>query len=305
MQYKFSTQASRYLPLLSIIAIFPFFFTPGPSPETSRLFGAVWDCGHIVFFGLLVFFLNRKIALRGPITAISLTIIVLVVGGLIELIQLKIGRDGNWLDVYYDLVGTWIGLVWCQPVTRATRYARIAIFTLTLPALLKILLLALLDFQSSQNFPVIADFESRLELFQYHGTLERSALVHSRGNYSLQLTLHATEYSGINISRSFADWNPYKYLRLDIHVPDSKQLDIVIRVNDILHDKDGWKDDDRYNYRTRLHQGWNYLTLSVAEIRKGPASRLMDLQKISAIGIFTAKLPAARIIYLDNIRLEK
>lgn len=305
MQYKFSTQASRYLPLLSIIAIFPFFFTPGPSPETSRLFGAVWDCGHIVFFGLLVFFLNRKIALRGPIAAISLTIIVLVVGGLIELIQLNIGRDGNWLDVYYDLVGTWIGLVWCQPVTRAIRYARIAIFTLTLPALLKILLLALLEFQSSQNFPVIADFESRLELFQYHGTLERSGLVHIRGNYSLELTLHATEYSGINIARSYPDWAPYNHLIVDIYNPETEPLDIFIRVNDISHDLAGWQDDDRYNYGTRLYKGWNILKLSIDEIRKGPRNRLMDLQKISSIGIFTTKLPAARVIYIDNVRLEK
>jgi len=304
MQHKIYTLASRYIPLLLIIAIFPFFFTPNSPPESSRLFGSALDLGHILFFCLLVLYVNRHINLRRPLAVISLTIIVLIVGGLIELIQLQIGRDGNWLDVYYDLVGTWIGLVWCHPVTRAVRYARIVIFALTLPALLKILLLALLQFQAAQNFPLIADFETRLELYQYHGTLERSDLVHTHGNYSLQLTLQASEYSGINIGRSYPDWTPYNYLKMDIYIPDDQPLDIVIRVNDISHDLAGWKDDDRYNYRTRLYPGWNNLTLSIDDIRNGPATRLMDLQKISSIGIFTARLPAARVINIDNIKLE-
>jgi len=305
MDYTASGSASRYLPLLLIIAIFPFFFTPNSSPESSRLFGAVWDCGHIVFFCLLVFYVNSYIKLRGSLAAISLTLIVFIAGGLIELIQIKIGRDGNWLDVYYDLVGTWIGLVWCQPVTRIIRYARIAVFALTLPALLKVLLLALLQFQAAQNFPVIADFETRLELYQYKGTVERSDLVHTQGNFSLQLTLQTTEYSGISFGRAYPDWTPYNHLRMDIYIPDSEPLDIVIRVNDIVHDLAGWKDDDRYNYRTRLSQGWNNLTLSIDAIRNGPANRLMDLQQISSIGIFTTRLPAPRDIYIDNIRLEK
>ena len=156
MQHKIYTQASRHIPLLLIIAIFPFFFTPDSSPQSSRLFGSLLDLGHIVFFCLLVLYVNRHINLRRPLAVISLTVIVFIVGGLIELIQLKIGRNGNWLDVYYDLTGTWIGLVWCQPVTRLIRYARIAIFSLTLPALLKILLLALLEFQAIQNFPDLA-----------------------------------------------------------------------------------------------------------------------------------------------------
>jgi len=305
MQHKIYMLASRYIPLLLIIAIFPFFFTPNSSPESSRLFGSVLDLGHILFFCLLVLYVNRHINLRRPLAAISLTIIVFIVGGLMELIQLKIGRDGNWLDIYYDLTGTWIGLVWCQPVTRPIRYARIAIFALTLPALLKILLLALLEFQSAQNFPVIADFESRLELYQYRGTLERSDLVHTQGNFSLQLKLHATEYSGINIARSYPDWSPYNYLRIDIYIPETEPLGIVIRVNDIAHDLGGWKDDDRYNYRTRLYPGWNNLTLPIDDIRKGPTSRLMDLQEISSIGIFTVRLPDVRVIYIDNIRLVK
>ena len=92
MRHKIYTQASRYIPLLLIIAIFPFFFTPDSSPESSRLIGSVMDIGHIVFFCLLVIYLNRHINLRGPQAAISVTIMVFIGGGLMELIQLEIGR---------------------------------------------------------------------------------------------------------------------------------------------------------------------------------------------------------------------
>ena len=163
-------------------------------------------------------------------------------------------------------------------------------------------MLALLQFQAAQNFPVIADFETRLELYQYHGTLERSDLVHAHGNYSLQLTLYAAEYSGINIKRSFADWTPYNYLKVDIFIPDSEPLDIVIRVNDIAHDLAGWKDDDRYNHRVRLQPGWNNLALPIADVRNAPTTRLMDMQKIVSIGLFATRLPATRLILTTHPR---
>jgi VanZ family protein len=305
MLHMLTAQVRRYLPLLLIVIIFPFFFTGGPSPDTSRLVGALWDCGHILFFCLLVLAIDSKIPLRGPYAAVILTVIVFLAGGLIELIQSYVGRDGNLLDVYYDLTGTWIGLIWCQPPTRTMRRARIAVFVLVLPAVTKIIFLALLQFQAARDFPLIADFETALELYQYRGTIERSPLVQTRGNFSLKLTLQTTRYSGINFSRRYPDWTPYNALKVDIYNPDSTPLDIVIRVNDIAHDLAGWNDNDRYNHWVRLHQGWNYLSLPIEDIVKGPARRRMDMQKVSAIGLYTAGLTTTRDIYIDNIRLQK
>ena len=118
MQKTIFARIKTFAPLLLIAVIIPLFFVGGPTLESTRLFGALWNCGPILFFGLLVIQLNKKYPLTTLRSGLNLTLVVFVVGGLIELIQVNIGRDGNWKDVYLDLAGTWIGLVWLHPVKR-------------------------------------------------------------------------------------------------------------------------------------------------------------------------------------------
>jgi hypothetical protein len=118
------------------------------------------------------------------------------------------------------------------------------------------------------------------------------------------LSLTTERYSGISFVRLFNDWSGFKVLSFDIYNPDSLPLTMVVRVNDIAHEKTGWVDDDRFNKQFQVNPGWNHLAFSLSEIQKGPAKRLMDLSKISLIVIYAAQLPEARTIYLDNLTLE-
>ena len=304
MQKTKFARIKAFAPLLLIAVIIPLFFVGGPTLESTRLFGALWNCGHILFFGLLVIQLNKKYPLTTLRSGLILTLVVFVVGGLIELIQVNIGRDGNWKDVYLDLAGTWIGLVWLLPVNRWIWCARIAVLSLAVPSLMQVVLFAVLHFHAAREFPRIADFESPLDLYEFSRKFERTEEFHTHGRYGLKLTLTPALYSGISINRAYADWSPYKQLNVDIYNPSTDPLGLVIRVNDIAHDVGGWKDDDRFNQSIQLKLGWNYISIPISIIKNAPAHRLMDMSKVSSIIIYTSNLPVSRVIYVDNLRLD-
>jgi VanZ family protein len=297
-------RAKAIAPMLLIILIFPLFFIAGPTLESDRLVRAIWNLGHLIFFGLLVILVNKKHPLITIRSWIILTLIVFVIGGLIELIQEKVGRNGNWEDVYLDLAGAWIALVWLQATSRLLWFARIAVLGLAVPKLASILLLAVLNIRSAQEFPRLADFESTLDLYEFSRKYERSETFRTHGRYGLTLNLLPGRYSGITIKRSLGDWLPYKQMKVDIYNPDDIPLDIVIRVNDIDHDLKGFNDDDRFNGRYTLIQGWNHISIPISNIENGPKDRLMDLSRVSMIIIYTSNLTKFRTIYMDHLRLE-
>jgi len=306
-----NTMQNRLIPALIsligwllLVAGFALFFTGESLVKDSKLAGDWWNIGHIIYFGLLTFQLNRLFPLKSWRSGLLLSVFVLVVGILIEYIQSRIGRDASWEDVLNNLAGVWICLVWLQPVTGRVWIARIAVLVLAMPALLRLFLHGAILIHATMKFPVLADFESALEMYEYGSNVERTQAYRSHGRYGIQLTLTAGGYTGISFRRPFADWSAYNTLRLDLYNPDESSLDMVIRVNDVTHDEDGWKYDDRFNYHFRLQTGWNHLSIPVTTIRDGPADRLMDMSRISSIILFTSQLPGVRTVYLDYVRLE-
>jgi len=298
------TGLKKNLAWITVIVAFPFFFLGGPDATSSKLYGALWDCGHIVFFIALVFALNRKIDLTRWQFALMTLLAVFVGGGLIEVIQSYTGRDGNWDDLLRDLSGTCVGLFWLRPPSLSIWLGRIVALAFLIPSLSVVFFEAWFQYQAMKKFPLIAGFESSIELYGQKPTAQLSPQFHTQGHYSLKLNLTTERYSGISFKRLFNNWSAYKQLKFDIYNPDGLPLTMVVRVNDITHEKTGWVDDDRFNKRFQVNPGWNHMVFSLAEIQKGPTKRLMDLSQVSLIVIYATQLPEARTIYLDNLRLE-
>lgn len=292
------------IPIAAMLVAFPFFFLGGPSDYSSSLFRSVWECGHLIFFIALVLALRTKFDLRNWRVGIAITAAVFVGGGLIELIQIQVGRNGSWDDVMRDLTGTWLGLFWAQRPNKWVWVGRALSAALLIPNLSTVFYEARYQINMVQQFPLLAGFESSIELYGQKPTAELSAQFHTQGHKSLKLNLTTDRYSGISFVRLFNDWSGFKALSFDIYNPDSLPLTMVVRVNDIAHEKTGWIDDDRFNKQFQVNPGWNHLAFTLVDIQKGPAKRLMDLSKMSLIVIYAAQLPEARTIYVDNVRLE-
>ena len=300
----FITKLKENIAWVIVVIAFPFFFLGGPDATSNKLYGALWDCGHIVFFIALVFALNRKIDLTRWQFALFTLLAVFLGGGLIEVIQSHTGRDGNWNDLLRNLSGTCVGLFWLRPPSLSIWIGRLVALAFLIPSLSVVFFEAWYQYYAMKKFPLLAGFESKIELYAQKPTATLSPEFHSQGYYSLQLNLTTDRYSGISFERLFNDWSGYKQLGFDIYNPSTLPLKMVLRVNDIAHEKTGWVDADRFNRQFHINPGWNHLVFSMDDIQKGPAKRLMDLSQISLIVIYAAQLPEARTIYLDNLRLE-
>lgn len=289
--------------LLLLLAL-PFFFISGPAAYSTALFRALWDCGHLLFFAGLVVALNTAIDFSKVRAGILLTLAVVIVGGLIELVQSYTGRDGSWQDLLRDLAGTWLGLFWVQKASVQIWLGRIFAVLLLLPTLVPVYTAAQVQHRAEQKFPLLADFETEVDLHSALGKVERSNTYHSRGNFSLKVQLTAEKYSRVALVNFFNSWQGYSALLFDIYNPEPQPMDLQLRIDDVQHLMGDNLHSDRFNHSLHLEPGWNAITISVAEIQHAPATRLLQLDAINSIIIYAVQLPSEQSIYLDNLRLQ-
>jgi VanZ family protein len=295
----------RYIiSLIVVVVAFPFFFLGGSTEASSNLMYAIWDCGHLVFFIAIVAILSKKFDVNKWKVALLISIAVFVGGGLIELIQAYIGRDGSWPDLLRDMTGTWLGIFWLQRGNLWSWIGRVISIILLVPNLTTLFYEARFQLNLVQQFPVLAGFESSIETYGHRGT-EISTQFHTQGQYSLKVDLTTRKYTGIVFNRLINDWSQYKTLGFDIYNAGPDAFTMIVRVNDAQHNLHGWATQDRFNRMLQLEPGWNHFSFAVEDIRNAPQTRKMDLTKITWMEIFVGtKLSAPRSIYIDNVHLD-
>ena len=227
-----------------------------------------------------------------------------VLGGAIEIIQSHIGREGNWQDLLNDVAGAWFGFFCIQKNSRLIWIGRLVSIGLLAPPLSLVFLAGWSQLQVKKSFPIIANFESSIDLYGWKGNIERTDLFHSSGNYSLKIHLTTKKYSGVSLTEFYDSWQSFTTLSLDIYNPAQTPIDLTIRVNDARHELGANDQDDRFNKKLYIVNGWNHIEIPVAEIRQAPATRELKMDAIRSLTIFASQLPAAQDIYLDNIRLQ-
>lgn len=289
---------------LFLLVCFPFFFIGGPSPYTTPLFGAIWDCGHLVFFAAAIILLHAHLDLSRKQSWLWVSLGVFVVGGLIEIVQGYVGRDDNWSDVLRDLTGAWLGLFWLQAASTLVWLGRLVALALLLPNLAAIFWAAWGQLYAVQQFPVLADFESPAQMPGIKGNVERSGLHYTKGHYGLAIHLTTDKYSGVTFDNFFNSWQGYTRLSCELYNPNPEPLVLTIRVNDVAHELTGNLFNDRFNKTLQLQPGWNHVDINLSDILHAPATRTMNLSEISAIVIFAVQLPKPRDIYMDDLRLQ-
>lgn len=271
---------------------------------SGPLYRAVWDLGHIAFFAILLMLVQRRHPLDSVTAWLTVTLVVFVVGGAIEYLQTKVGRDGNWGDVLGNLTGAWLGLFWFQRATRLVWLGRIAASVLLIAPLLVVGQLALLQYQVAREFPVISGFENPGDITRWDGDLEISSEFVTQGQGSLKVNLGTQRYAKAALRKFFGDWRHHRQLAFDIYNPDAEPLAMTLRVHDAQHERGRHLHVDRFNTRLMVEPGWNYYRFELKAIENSPRQRKMDMQLIRGVEIYAVRLPRPRVIYLDNLRLE-
>jgi hypothetical protein len=222
-----------------------------------------------------------------------------------EVIQMPLARDASWEDVYADAVGAVLALAtyalfegrnklhgWQRLGALAVALSCIAIF------LAPIVRMTRAYVHRNGQFPVIADFHSRIELYWTLSIGVNREIVDD----ALEVKLVADEFPGVSFHEPVPDWRSYSTLIIDVANPDAETLNLVVRVHDRRHKHNF---NDRFNRDYELAAGERRtLRIPLEDIRHGPRQRLMDMAHISDITLFRGSKSGSRQLRVYSMRLE-
>jgi len=281
-------------------------------PFKNRSFIELWNLGHIFLFFCITFFLFNygpfKNGEKKFINDFYIIIIISAIGFIIELIQYfyDIGTP-DYRDLYKDYLGAALGYLLTTKYEKSNYYkfSKYIVFLLVLYEFVPFIKSISDEINSNLQFPLIADFESQLELGRLSGDeiFMISSLYHSKGVSSLKVIFDTTKYSTISFDHFPQDWTSYKYLKFDVFNPSTNDINLTCRINDKEHEKSN-NFNDRFNKKCILISGWNEIVISLKEVEKSPISRTMDMMCIANVKIFTINLAAKKTVFIDYLRLE-
>ena len=292
-----------------MLVLMPFFFWGGPDYFAPEYIKTLWNFGHIVFFAVLLLWVQSFKSLTHWRQWLWVTFIALVLGCAIETLQHFVGRNASWDDVLHNLFGVWLGLFWGQKATRPVWVLRVASIIGILPAAGLVIDSAWTDLLMRKQFPLLNSFESRTEMQQVrsNGLTREPGQIQvavRQGSHALDVNLTARQFSGIRLIGPYGDWSGYQYLVMDFYNPDGDPLPLTIKISDYVHDVGKNLYRDRFNHPIVLMTGWSEIRIPLEDIRSAPSGRLMALDRITGFAVFATQLSHPRRFYWDNIRLE-
>jgi hypothetical protein len=299
------------LALLALAAALLFLRLPIPPTFAGR---TIENAGHMPLFFLIT--LGFLLVLRdyawfrsGPARGGWLYLVGALVGmggGLLtEVIQKPLHRDASWDDVFADAIGALcaVGLYalfdrrttlkrWHRLLAAVVAVACMAIYLSPIVAMGRAYL------HRNAQFPVLADFHSRLELYWAVGIGARRDIVDDH----LVVEYVSDDFPGLSFHEPVADWRAYRTLVIDVGNPAAEPLDLGLRIHDKKHNR---RFNDRFNRHFMLGPGERRaLRIALEDIRHGPRTRLMDMQQISDITLFRGKPEGSRHLVVYAMRLE-
>lgn len=299
-----------------LLLLFILFFVGGPDYYGSRHFKALWNWGHIFFFALLPFYVFGYRKWR-PANYIGQGIITIcssiIIGTLVEYLQYSFQRTPDIDDTFRNLIGGLIGLFFLVPQRKRLEKRKLLAFQIVTIILVggqiyPVFVAFTDEYIARKQFPILSDFETPWELQRWSGENAVYAVddsIYCEGRHALRVQLNIDAYSGVYLFYFPRDWKTAKNLSFCIYNPLVQDLEIVCRVNDSQHAQTGYLYEDRFNRSYFLSQGWHHIKIDMTDVRDAPKNRSMDLEQIVRVGIFTSHLIQPRIVYIDNVRLEK
>jgi len=226
-------------------------------------------------------------------------------GFISEVIQKPLARDASWEDVAADAVGAVLALAVYALFERRTKmraWHRLGALAVALSCiaifLTPIVRMTRAYVHRNGEFPVLADFHSRIELYW---TLSFGVNREIVGD-ALEVEFVADEFPGVAFHEPVADWRNFKTLVIDVANPAAEPLDLGVRVHDRQHNHTF---NDRFNRRYPLAAGERRtLRIPLEDIRNGPRQRLMDMAHISDIKLFRGGQAGSRRLRVYSLRLE-
>jgi VanZ family protein len=270
---------------------------------------------HVPVFGIIAVCLLINTPVRwGPRKRlIVVAIATIVLSALSELAQVPGPRDASVRDLMADLLGAAGFILAAIPLSASFsvrkgrgRYLIILGIALVAWPLMPLAKVSAAYVERNQAVPSLVRFDSRLGhvFFHLQNTDLRKISSSDRELVSAEITIKDGPWPGIIFHDLWPDWEPFSALVVEIENPDKEVLPLNIRVHDRTHRGGHQTYGDRFNHSVDLRPGKKIFRIELADIRRAPAERQMDLAKIDGLVIFTTRQQAGRRFILHEIRLE-
>jgi hypothetical protein len=224
-------------------------------------------------------------------------------GFLSEVIQRPLRRDASWEDVFADAVGAVLALGVYALLDRRIHRSYRALGLVVALACIAIYVAPIANMARAYlhrngQFPVLANFDSRLELYWTMNIGVRREI----SDDTLKVDFVADGFPGLSFHEPVPDWRPYKSLVIEVENPADAPLDLGVRVHDRKHNR---QFADRFNRHFSLAAGERRtLRIDLDDLRTAPRGRLMDMQQISDITLFRGAPTGSRQVWVHAMRLE-
>ncbi|MBD1401297.1 VanZ family protein [Pelovirga terrestris] len=286
-------------------------FVGGPGPDSLRSVRHAWVSGHLVCFALWG---SLYLSWRGnlPIRRLLVEVVLLsfLVGGMTELLQSLVGREPSWRDVFNDVLGGLLAVLFFAPgrhqlVAPLRHVAQFVLLLVVVWSLIPFSRALADDLISRHQFPLLSGFETPFEQTRWGGKSRRYIDEETvyQGRKALQVELVAGWYPGVFLNFFPADWRGYAALQMYVHHPLPEPLELHLRIHDRHHRVADNLHSDRFNAPVVLNQGWNRIRVALAEVAKAPRERELDLRRVAGVGLFAVSLEAPQMIAIDEVRL--
>jgi len=240
------------------------------------------------------------------------TLFCLIVGTAIEAIQLLIQRDFSTDDIINNLIGGYLGLL-CLVIFDRQKNNKSRIIAFLFAGIFCIIGLRDLEkhlideLAMRQSFPIIADFESRLELDRWDKKLVRVKRVQQHavsGTHSLKVDFLLGKYPSISLQHLNNDWSQHSQLVFHVYNPSQESITVQMKIYDAQHAKRIKKYYDRFNKGITITPGWNTIKTVLTDIARAPKHRTINLEQIKSFSLFIDNPDKALTLYLDHIHLQ-
>jgi hypothetical protein len=224
-------------------------------------------------------------------------------GFLSEVIQRPLRRDASWEDVFADAVGAVLALGMYALLDRGIHRSYRALGLVVALACIAIYVAPIANMARAYlhrngQFPVLANFDSRLELYWTMNIGVRREI----SDDTLKVDFVADGFPGLSFHEPVPDWRPFKSLVIEVENPADAPLDLGVRVHDRKHNR---QFADRFNRHFSLAAGERRtLRIDLDDLRTAPRGRLMDMQQISDITLFRGAPTGSRQVWVHAMRLE-
>lgn len=243
----------------------------------------------------------------------SVLVITMSIGALTEISQIAGPRTASTNDLLLDLSGV-LGVLACSALRRRPlRWRQTVLHGLSLALALGIfatpLATAALAYRDrARDFPVLAEFDSSWSTYfvsgqstWYRAELPLTWQTH-QGEKGLLVEFPHSRWPRVNLTEMYPDWTRHRAILFDIGNPMNDAVELTVRIQDAAHDE---QYQDRFNAtllvppRTRRQ-----FTIPLSEVAASPATRRMDLARMTRLSLYRDEPSGSGTIYLVGIRLE-